>query len=317
MPKLLELFAQEIRRKNYSAKTEATYRKWIKDFIYHYNKTHPKELNSDHVKKYLTYLAVNRNLSPSSQNVAANAILFLYKNVLKIDLEDFSSFKRSKRKKKLPVVFSKSEAHKIINLLEGPVKLVCCILYGSGLRLMEGLRVRIKDLDFDQNIILVRDGKGEQDRITILPQSIKKDLEQHIEKRKLLFNEDLKHRRGYTTLPYALHLKYPNADKEFGWQYVFPSTRIIKNKQGKLCRHHLYETTIQRALKKAINKAGIYKPGSPHSFRHSFATHLLEDGYDIRTVQELLGHKSIKTTMIYTHIINQGHLGVKSPLQIN
>lgn len=214
----------------------------------------------------------------------------------------------------IPVVFSKTEAKLIISNMQCVPKLITSILYGSGLRLMETLRLRIKDVDIEQNKIIVRDGKGNKDRATLLPNSIIEDLSVHIEKRKLEHKENLVRNRAFTTLPFSLEEKYPRAAKEFMWQYVFASSRYIKNSKGNLCRHHIYESTIQRAIAVALKKSEINKHGTPHTFRHSFATHLLESGYDIRTVQELLGHKSVKTTMVYTHVMNKGGFGVKSPL---
>jgi integron integrase len=271
-------------------------------------------MGKEEIQKFINHLAINDNVSSSTQNQALQAILFLYKRVLKKDVGWLDEIKRATRVKHLPVVFSKKETAKIIDNLTGIPKLVVSILYGSGLRLSEALRLRIKDIDFDYKQIVVRDGKGEKDRHTILPDSVIPDLKKHLNWVYLKHKEDLKSGKGETILPYALGKKYPNAGKEFGWQYAFPADKFIKNKDsGKIIRWHIHESTIQRAVKEAIKKAGIVKPGSPHTFRHSFATHLLENGYDIRTIQELLGHNSVKTTMIYTHVLNRG-LGVKSPL---
>jgi len=314
MSKLLDNVSKEIRKKNYSLRTDETYRKWIKEFILFNNKKHPANLGAEEIKKYLSHLAVDRNLSPSSQHVALNSIVFLYKNVLKLDLGDFSKFVQSKKSRKIPVVFSKNEAKLVLSNLDGTNKIICGLLYGSGLRLMEALRLRIKDVDLEQNILVVHDGKGKKDRITLIPDVMKKYLAELINIRKNEHNIDLSRNRGYTTLPYSLSLKYKNADAQFGWQFLFASKRYVKNENGKLCRHHIYETTVQRAVKNAVKKASVHKPATTHTFRHSFATHLLENGYDIRTVQDLLGHKSLNTTMIYTHLINKGAFGVRSPL---
>jgi len=314
MPKLLNLVSQEVRKRNYSSKTEEAYILWIKRFIIFHGKKHPEEMNEEHVQKFLYYLALQKNYSPSTQSVALNSIVFLYKYVLGSTIGDFSAYIKAKRKSSIPVVFSKNEVNRVLRCLKGDTLLITKLLYGSGLRLMEALRMRIKDVDLDQNLIIVRDGKGKRDRTTLLPVSIKQDLIVHIDKIKIEHFKDLKLIRGFTTLPHALEQKYPNAAKEFGWQYVFPSSYYVKNSRGNLCRHHIYESTIQRAIAAAVKKAGIHKHGTPHTFRHSFATHLLENGYDIRTVQELLGHKSVKTTMIYTHVMNKGGMGVRSPL---
>jgi len=313
-PKLLDLVRTELRVNHYSTKTEEAYVGWIKRFILYHNKRHPNEMGKEEIQKFINHLAINDNVSSSTQNQALQAILFLYKRVLKKDVGWLDEIKRATRVKHLPVVFSKKETAKIIDNLTGIPKLVVSILYGSGLRLSEALRLRIKDIDFDYKQIVVRDGKGEKDRHTILPDSVIPDLKKHLNWVYLKHKEDLKSGKGETILPYALGKKYPNAGKEFGWQYAFPADKFIKNKDsGKIIRWHIHESTIQRAVKEAIKKAGIVKPGSPHTFRHSFATHLLENGYDIRTIQELLGHNSVKTTMIYTHVLNRG-LGVKSPL---
>ena len=241
-------------------------------------------------------------------------ILFLYKNVLKKDVGWIDEIKRTTRVKHLPVVFSKREVIKIFEYINGNSKLPVSLLYGGGLRLSEALRLRIKDIDFDYKQITVRDGKGKKDRYTILPNSVISELKNHLNDVYKQHKKDLKIGRGKTILPYALNRKYPNAGNEFGWQFAFPADKFIKDKEsGLVYRFHIHESTIQRAVKEAIKKAMINKPGSPHTFRHSFATHLLENGYDIRTVQELLGHKSVRTTMIYTHVLNRG-LGVKSPL---
>lgn len=241
-------------------------------------------------------------------------ILFLYKKILKKDVGWIEDIKFAQRKRHLPVVFSKKETQKIFEHLRGVPKLVISLLYGSGLRLSEALNLRIKDIDFDYQQITVRDGKGEKDRHTILPSSVNTDLKEHLNAVYKQHKIDISNGKGETILPYALARKYPKAGKEFAWQYAFPADKFIKDKDsGLIFRWHLHESTIQRAVKDAIKKAGITKQGSPHTFRHSFATHLLENGYDIRTIQELLGHNSIKTTMIYTHVLNRG-LGVKSPL---
>lgn len=271
-------------------------------------------MGRDEIQKFINHLAVDKNVSSSTQNQALQAILYLYKNVLNKDVGWLDDIKHAARIKHLPAVFSKRETLKIFEHLSGTVKLIVSLLYGSGLRLSEALRLRIKDIDFDYQQIIVRDGKGEKDRSTILSASIIPDLKKHLNEVYKQHKIDLSRGKGETVLPYALEKKYPNANKEFGWQYAFPADKFIKHKEsGKIIRWHIHESTIQRAVKEVIKKAGVTKHGSPHTFRHSFATHLLENGYDIRTIQELLGHRSVKTTMIYTHVLNRG-LGVKSPL---
>ncbi len=313
-PKLLEQVRNTLRVNHYSMKTEKSYIAWMKKFIIFNNKIHPDKLGAVEIRNYINHLAVERHVSASTQNQALQGILYLYKNVMKKDIGWIEEIKHATRVKHLPLVFSKRETIKIFEYLEGVPKLVISLLYGGGLRLAECLHLRVKDIDFDYKQILVRDGKGEKDRHTILPNSIVPELKKHLNEVYKLHKKDLLNGRGETVLPYALKRKYPNAGKEFGWQYAFPSDRFVNDEEsGLLFRFHIHESTIQRAVKEAIKKAGVNKPGSPHTFRHSFATHLLENGYDIRTIQELLGHQSVKTTMIYTHVLNRG-IGVKSPL---
>ena len=314
MPKLLDIVRTELRTKHYSIRTEQAYLSWLHRFIIFNNKRHPAEMGSEEIRSFINDLATNHNVSAATQNQALQGILFLYKNILKKDVGWIDEIKRATKAKHLPIVFSKREVIKIFEYLNGNSKLPVSLLYGGGLRLSEVLRLRIKDIDFDYKQLIIRDGKGKKDRYTILPQSITPELKNHLNNVYKQHKKDLKTGRGETILPYALKRKYPNAGKEFGWQYAFPADKFIKDKEtGLAYRFHIHESTIQRAVKEAIRKAGITKPGSPHTFRHSFATHLLENGYDIRTVQELLGHKSVRTTMIYTHVLNRG-LGVKSPL---
>ena len=314
MSQLLDQVRDEIIKRNYSQKTGEAYILWIKRFIIFNGKKHPKDMDETHIQKYLDHLTLQKDYSPSTQSVALNSVVFLYKFIVKKNIGDFSSYTKARRKNFIPVVFSKSEVEQLFTQMNGEPLLIAKLLYGSGLRLMEALRLRIKDLDLEQNLLIVREGKGGKDRATLVPGSIKIQLRKQIESRKAEHINDLKRNRGHTTLPHSLHKKYPNASKEFGWQYLFASSRYIKDKEGKICRHHIYESTIQRAINSALKKTSINKHGTPHTLRHSFATHLLENGYDIRTVQELLGHKSVKTTMIYTHVMNKGGLGVISPL---
>ncbi len=313
-PKLLDQVRITLRASHYSRKTEESYTSWIKQFIIFNHKTHPEKLGKEEIQKFINYLAVDRYVSASTQNQALQAILYLYKKVLLKDPGWIKDIKHVKKIKHLPVVFSRSEAAEIINNLTGTVRLIVSLLYGTGMRLNECLSLRIKDIDFGMNQIIVRDGKGEKDRITVLPQKLIVQLEVHIEKIKKLHFSDLQRGLGRTVLPYALKNKYPNADKETGWQYVFPSKAFLYDEKSKCnYRYHVHESVIQKEVKRTINKCGIDKPGSPHTFRHSFATHVLDSGHDIRTVQELLGHKSVKTTMIYTHVLKTV-MGVKSPL---
>jgi len=313
-PKLLDLVRNDLRVKHYSRKTEESYVSWIKRFIIINNKKHPKDMGKEEIQKYLSYLAVERHVSASTQNQALSAILYLYKNILRKDFGWLEDVIRAHKSKRLPVVFTKGEVREIFNYIEGVPKLICSLLYGSGLRLGEALELRIKDINFEYRQIIVREAKGEKDRVTTLPEKIIPELKQHLNKVYKQHKSDLKSGKGKTRLPYALAIKYPNADKDFYWQYAFPADKFIKDKEsGLIYRFHVHESTIQKAIRQAVQKAKILKPGTAHTFRHSFATHLLEAGYDIRTIQELLGHSSVKTTMIYTHVANMG-AGIKSPL---
>lgn len=314
-PKLLDMVRNQIRLRHYSIRTEEAYVSWIKKFIFFHNKKHPKNMGEPEVERFLSHLAVKRKVSASTQNQALSALLFLYKNVLKKELKFIKNTVSAKRYRHIPVVFSREEIEKIFYYLKATNWLIANLLYGSGLRLMESLRLRIQDIDFDYNQIIVRSGKGEKDRKTMLPLSLKSPLKTQLEKVKIIHTEDIRDGFGEVFLPYALSKKYPNASKELGWQWVFPSSRrSIDPRTGIERRHHINETVIQRAVKNAVRKSGIAKQASCHTFRHSFATHLLENGYDIRTVQELLGHKDVRTTMIYTHVLNRGGLSVRSPL---
>jgi len=313
-PKLLDQVRDRIRTKHYSIRTEQTYIDWIKRFILFHNKRHPAEMGESEIVAFLTHLAVNRKVAASTQNQALSAIVFLYREILKKELGEFENLIWAKMPSRLPVVFTQEETKKILSLLEGKNWLMGQLLYGAGLRIMECVRLRIKDVDFEYKQINVRDGKGHVDRVTMLPILIIDNLKRHIDKVKLIHQRDLESGFGTVYLPYALERKYKNANRDWVWQYVFPaSTLSIDPRSGRRQRHHVSETIIQRALKQAIRDAGIPKAGSAHTLRHSFATHLLESGYDIRTVQELLGHKDVSTTMIYTHVLNRGGKGVLSP----
>jgi len=313
-PKLLDQVRNMLRTKRYKQKTEKAYIYWIRRFILFHNKRHPKEMGEKEINEFLTHLAVKEKVSASTQNQALCAIVFLYREVLKIELGDFGDVVWAKKPKKLPVVFTRQEITKVLNCLSGTNWMMAMLLYGGGLRLNECLQLRVKDIDFQYMQIIVRSAKGDKDRVTLLPKNVIAPLKKHLNYVKLLHEQDLKAGYDSVYMPYALERKYPNAGREFGWRFVFPATQISKDPDtGIQRRHHIYESVLQKAVKKAIQQAGIYKHASCHTFRHSFATHLLEAGYDIRTVQELLGHKNLNTTMIYTHVLNKGAFGVKSP----
>jgi len=314
-PKLIDQVRSVIRVKHYSLRTEEAYWHWIKRFILFHKKRHPNEMGEPEVSAFLSHLAVEKKVAASTQNQALSALLFLYKEVLKAPLDWIEGIQRAKRPSRLPVVFTREEVQAILRNLEGTKHLMASLLYGAGLRITECLRLRVKDIDFGYSQIVVRDGKGGKDRVTVLPNSLKVALKKHLEKVKALHERDLLDGCGRTTLPFALDRKYPNAAREWGWQYVFPSAKRCWDAQSKReVRHHLAEEVLQKAVKSSVFRSGISKPGSCHTFRHSFASHLLESGYDIRTVQELLGHKDLNTTMIYTHVMNKGGRGVRSPV---
>ena len=314
-PKLLDQVKTHLRSLHYSRRTEESYINWIKRFIIFNNKMHPEQLGKDQIRKFLNHLAVERNVSASTQNQALQAILFLYKEIIHKDVGWVDDIQRPVKPKHIPVVFSQSEARIVLNNISGLPQFIAQLLYGSGLRLSEALRLRVKDIDFEYRHIIIRDAKGEKDRVTLLPESLIPKIKDQIDKRHILHNADLKKGFGDAVLPYALAAKYKNASKEFGWQYLFPAEKVVPDENGKKIRHHFHESTVTKAIKAAIKKSGIEKPtASAHTFRHSFATHLLQSNYDIRTVQELLGHKDVRVTMIYTHIIKNLGLGVKSPL---
>ena len=315
-PKLLDQVRSTIRVKNYSYRTEKAYVHWIRRFIFHYQKRHPIEMGRKDVEEFLRYLAVEGNVAASTQNQALSALLFLYNEVLTKPI-DWVDVTWAKKPTRLPVVLTRDEVKLVLNKLSGVPLLIVQLLYGGGLRLTECLRLRVKDIDFGQKLVVVRDGKGQKDRTTTLPDSIVLSLQNHLKKVREKHYDDLESGYGRVPLPTALNRKYPNAEREWIWQFVFPSKTLSKNPRsddGTLYRYHLHESTVQRAVKQAAKKTNISKRISPHTFRHSFATHLLEAGYDIRTIQELLGHSDVKTTMIYTHVAQRGVLGVRSPL---
>ena len=314
--KLLDQYRDALRVKHYSPRTEETYIEWVKNFIYFHNKRHPKEMDVPEIGQYITYLASEQKISASSQNQAFSSILFLYRHVLHKPLDEDSLLQyRPQRSKPLPTVLSKDEVKRVFSKLTGVYRLIAQVMYGGGLRVMETMRLRIKDIDFDNRQIIIRDGKGENDRFTILPETLIQPLQLHLQRVKLIHQQDLNDGFGAVYLPNALQRKYPLANREWIWQYVFPASDLSKDKHtGITRRHHIHETAVQKAVKEAARKAGINKHVTPHTFRHSFATHLLQNNYDIRTIQELLGHKDVKTTMIYTHVLQRGGSGVKSPL---
>ncbi len=314
-PKLLDQVRTLCRLKHYSIRTEQTYVDWCKRYILFHHKRHPKEMGAAEVRAFLGHLAVHGKVAASTQNQALNALAFLYHQVLQQDLGELGAVVRPKRPQRLPTVLSRPEVQRLLANLDGTYRLIARLLYGTGMRLLEGLRLRVKDVDFERNVIVVRDGKGEKDRVTMLPESLKPELRAHLERVKQWHDDDLAAGHGRVYLPYALADKYPNANREWAWQYVFPAKSLSTDpRSGERRRHHVDETSLQRAMKIAVRHARLTKPASCHTLRHTFATHLLGNGYDIRTVQELPGHKDVATTQIYTHVLNHPGLGVRSPL---
>ncbi len=312
---LFEQIKEQCRVRHYSIRTEQAYLQWIKQFILYHGKQHPVNMNEQHIQNFLNYLAIERHVAASTQNQALNAIIFCYKHVLNIQLNTMDGLIRAKKPKKLPVVFTSEEAKKVLAYLSGTHWLIANLLYGSGLRLMECMRLRVKDIDFSYKQIIVHQSKGNKDRVTILPEKLESALQEQLQKVKILHNEDSSAGYGKVYLPFAIEKKYPNASQNLAWQYLFPAQNLSIDPRTQIRRrHHFSEQSVQRAVKIAIRAANINKVASCHTFRHSFATHLLENGYDIRTVQELLGHSNVKTTMIYTHVMNKGATAVKSPL---
>lgn len=314
-PRLLDQVRDRIRLKHYSYRTEKQYVGWIRRYILFHGKRHPSDLGGPEVEAFLSHLATDRNVAAATQNQALAALLFLYKDVLGVELPWLDGVVRAKRPQRLPVVLTRDEVRSVLGNLDGQPWLVASLLYGSGLRLMEALRLRIKDIDIEHPQITVRDGKGGKDRVTVLPGGLLEPLSVHLTRVREQHDEAI--RQGYAgvELPFALERKYPRAHLEWGWQYVFPASQPSRDpRSGAWRRHHLFEDTVQRHVARAVRRAGLDRPASCHTFRHCFATHLLESGYDIRTVQELLGHSDVKTTMIYTHVLNRGGRGVRSPL---
>ncbi|MEJ2151606.1 MAG: integron integrase [Gemmatimonadota bacterium] len=314
-PRLLEQVRAAIRMHGYSPRTEKAYIGWIRRFVRFHGTRHPRELGEAEVTAFLTHLAVERKVSASTQNQALSALLFLYGKVLRIELRWLDDLVRARRPARLPVVLTRSEVASVLDHLEGTPWIMASLLYGAGLRVLECARLRVKDVDLERREILVRDGKGRRDRVTLLPEALRIDLREHIEDVRRQHQRDLARGRGSVELPTAIERKYPRAPWEWGWQWIFPATRFYLDPgTGRRRRHHLHQSVLQKAVKSAVRTAGLAKPASCHTFRHSFATHLLEDGYDIRTIQELLGHRDVTTTMIYTHVLNRGGRGVRSPL---
>ncbi len=303
-----------IRTRHYSRQTEKIYIHWARQFILFHDKRHPAEMGADEVQRFLSSLAVDRQMSASSQNQALSAILFLYKRVLKLDIGWVEGVIRARRTRNIPVVLSRNEVQRLLGQLDKRHRLMAMLLYGAGLRVLECVRLRVKDIDFDRNEIVIRRGKGNKDRRTMLPSSVRESLQRHLAKGQRAHRNACRQGLGRVLLPDALARKYPNAETEWAWQWVFPATRItLESSTGRPFRHHLHQSALQKSVKMATRRARLTKPATCHTLRHSFATHLLESGYDIRTVQELLGHKDVKTTMIYTHVLNRGGCGVLSP----
>ncbi len=317
MSKLLDDVRNLMRVRHYSYQTEKIYIYWIRQYIYFHKITHPKDLGAPDVEAFLTHLAVEKTVAASTQNQALFALLFLYREVLKVKLPWLEEFTPAKKSERVPVVLSKEEVRLILDKLKGTNYLIANLLYGSGMRLIEALRLRVKDLDFGFRQIVVRDGKGGKDRFTVMPTKLIEPLKVKLLTVKKLHTQDLRRGLGQVELPFALANKYRNAETEFAWQYVFPSKSLSKNpRTGKTGRHHVSPSSLQKPFKEILRKSRIAKAASPHTLRHSFATHLLQDGYDIRTIQELLGHKELTTTMIYTHVLSKNRLGVRSPVDV-
>lgn len=304
-----------LRSRHYSRRTEQAYCLWVRRYIHFHHLRHPRELGELEINAFLTDLAVEKHVSASTQTQALSALPFLYRNVIGHDVGDLGGVVRARKPKRIPVVMTRDEVRAVLAQMDGETRLMAALMYGTGMRLMECLRLRVLDIDFGANEIAVRDGKGAKDRVTMLPEALVPALKRQLRRAKAVHERDLTDGWGRVVLPDALDRKYPGAPAEWRWQWVFPQQRRWRNdRTGEEGRHHVHETIVQRAVKEAVHRAGVVKHVSCHTFRHSFATHLLESGYDIRTIQELLGHKDLSTTMIYTHVLNKGGLGVKSPL---
>jgi len=314
-PKLLDVMRDELRSRHYSRRTEQAYCLWVRRFIYFHRLRHPGDMAEGEINAFLTHLAVDQEVSASTQTQALCALLFMYRYVLGLEVGELGGLIRAKKHSRLPVVLNREEVRAVLGEMEGVTWLMASLLYGSGLRLMECLRLRVQDLDVVRGEIVVRDGKGGKDRVTMLPESLKAGVREQLREAKAVHDRDLADGWGRVQLPGALDRKFPRAPREWQWQWVFPQERRWRNpKSGEQGRHHMHPTILQRAVKDAVRRAGVTKRAGCHTLRHSFATHLLEAGYDIRTIQELLGHKDLKTTQIYTHVLNKGGLGVRSPM---
>jgi integron integrase len=314
-PRLLDQVRRALRVRHYAIRTERAYLDWIRRFILFHGRRHPMDLGAQEVGEYLSHLATEHDVAPSTQSQAKSAILFLYREVLGQQLPWLDQVVAAKPQRRLPVVLTSTEVRSLLQAMSGTLGLAAGLLYGTGMRLLEVLRLRVKDVNLERREIVVRQGKGSKDRITMLPENLVLPLQQHLARVRALHDEDLADGLGRVMLPHALAEKYPNADRSWGWQWVFPSAMVaVDPRSGVQRRHHLSESTVQKGVARAARQSGIHKPCSPHVLRHSFATHLLQAGYDIRTVQELLGHADVSTTMIYTHVLNKGGRGVRSPL---
>ncbi len=320
-PKLLTRLRDHLRTRHYSIRTEATYVDWVRRFILFHGKRHPQDMGAAEVEAFLTHLAVDRHVAASTQNQAKSAILYLYKQVLGVELPWLDDVVQAKTPRRLPVVLTAPEVRSLLLHMQGTTGLIAQLLYGTGMRLLESLRLRVKDVEFSRREIIIREGKGNKDRVTVLPENLIIPLEQHLKKVRALHEKDLEAGFGRVHLPHALAVKYPHADRSWAWQYVFPSpVRSMDPRPDAVSgeslerRHHVYPESVQRAVREAAKLTNIDKPVSPHVLRNSFATHLLQAGYDIRTVQELLGHADVSTTMVYTHVLNKGGRGILSPL---
>ena len=313
-PRLLDRVRATIRVRHYSRRTEDAYAAWVRRYILFHGKRHPAEMAAPEITRFLTSLAVDGKVASSTQNQALSALLFLYRDVLQQDLPWLDGIVRARRPARLPVVLTRDEVRALLSRLDGPLLLMAYLMYGAGLRLLECCRLRAQDIDFGANQIVVRAGKGDQDRVTMLPARVKADLARHLDAMHAQHRRDVERGAGWVELPTALERKYPNAGRDWRWQWVFPATRTyVEPLTHQRRRHHLHESAVQRAIKAAVQDAGFTKRAGPHTLRHSFATHLLENGHDIRTVQELLGHRDVSTTMIYTHVLNRGPASVRSP----
>ena len=314
-PRLVDQLRTELRKRHYSQRTEDAYVGWIRSYIRFHGIRHPQDMGKEEVESFLSHLAVTKNVAAATQNQALAALLFLYRDVLGTTLDWLDNIVRAKKPVRLPVVLTGTEIMSVLSHLYGQNWIAGMLMYGAGLRLLECLRLRVKDIDFGYRQIVVREGKGSKDRVTVLPKAVEDSLKRHLEENKARHEKDLKGASGYVKLPGGLDKKYVGAERQWLWQWVFPATRQFRDVEtGRLYRHHLHETVVQKAVKEAAALAGITKRVTCHSFRHSFATHLLEEGYDIRTIQELLGHRDVNTTMIYTHVLNRGGRCVRSPL---